>query len=58
MLIKKETANIFFNDIRHNKKIVFTNGCFDIIHAGHVDYLTKARKLGDTLIVDHAVKLA
>lgn len=33
------------------KKIVFTNGCFDIIHAGHVTYLEKARKLGDILIV-------
>lgn len=34
-----------------NKKIVFTNGCFDILHAGHVSYLQKARKLGDVLIV-------
>lgn len=33
------------------KKIVFTNGCFDIIHVGHIDYLSKARKLGDVLIV-------
>jgi D-beta-D-heptose 7-phosphate kinase/D-beta-D-heptose 1-phosphate adenosyltransferase len=33
------------------KKIVFTNGCFDIVHAGHVDYLKKARQLGDVLIV-------
>ena len=32
-------------------KLVFTNGCFDIIHSGHVDYLQKARLLGDTLIV-------
>ncbi|MBL4821414.1 MAG: D-glycero-beta-D-manno-heptose 1-phosphate adenylyltransferase, partial [Gammaproteobacteria bacterium] len=35
----------------HGEKIVFTNGCFDIIHAGHVGYLTQARKLGDRLIV-------
>ncbi|SDC21840.1 rfaE bifunctional protein, domain II [Desulfurella multipotens] len=34
-----------------NKKIVFTNGCFDIIHAGHVNYLQKAKQLGDVLIV-------
>ncbi len=34
-----------------NKKVVFTNGCFDILHAGHVDYLTKAKQLGDVLIV-------
>ena len=33
------------------KKIVFTNGCFDIIHAGHVDYLEKAKSFGDFLIV-------
>ncbi|WP_411376672.1 adenylyltransferase/cytidyltransferase family protein [Desulfurobacterium thermolithotrophum] len=31
--------------------MVFTNGCFDIIHAGHVDYLEKAKSLGDVLIV-------
>ncbi len=33
------------------KKIVFTNGCFDIIHIGHVRYLREARKLGDVLII-------
>ncbi|MEW6068910.1 MAG: D-glycero-beta-D-manno-heptose 1-phosphate adenylyltransferase [Nitrospirota bacterium] len=33
------------------KKIVFTNGCFDIIHIGHVRYLKEAKKLGDLLIV-------
>ena len=33
------------------KKIVFTNGCFDIIHLGHIDYLAKAADLGDKLIV-------
>jgi len=33
------------------KKVVFTNGCFDIIHRGHVDYLEKAKALGDILIV-------
>ncbi len=33
------------------KKIVFTNGCFDILHRGHVTYLNEARKLGDALIV-------
>ena len=35
----------------HGEKIVFTNGCFDIIHAGHVGYLAKAKELGDRLIV-------
>ena len=33
------------------KKIVFTNGCFDLLHAGHVQYLQKARKLGDLLVL-------
>lgn len=36
---------------KENKKIVFTNGCFDIIHQGHIDYLAKARDLGDKLII-------
>ncbi len=34
-----------------NKKVVFTNGCFDLIHAGHIDYLNKAKALGDVLII-------
>jgi D-glycero-beta-D-manno-heptose 1-phosphate adenylyltransferase len=34
-----------------NKKVVFTNGCFDILHAGHVDYLNKSKALGDVLIL-------
>jgi rfaE bifunctional protein nucleotidyltransferase chain/domain len=33
------------------KKVVFSNGCFDILHAGHVEYLTEARKLGDVLLI-------
>ena len=33
------------------KRIVFTNGCFEILHRGHVTYLTEARKLGDLLVV-------
>lgn len=33
------------------KKVVFTNGCFDMLHAGHVDYLNKAKAAGDVLIV-------
>jgi rfaE bifunctional protein nucleotidyltransferase chain/domain len=34
-----------------NKSIVFTNGCFDILHFGHIAYLSKARSLGDKLII-------
>ena len=33
------------------KKIVFTNGCFDIVHLGHIDYLEKAQHLGDKLVL-------
>jgi len=36
---------------REGKKVVFTNGCFDLIHAGHVDYLEKAKGFGDILVV-------
>jgi D-beta-D-heptose 7-phosphate kinase/D-beta-D-heptose 1-phosphate adenosyltransferase len=36
---------------REGKKVVFTNGVFDIVHRGHVEYLTKAKALGDVLLV-------
>lgn len=46
---------------KQKKKIVFTNGVFDLIHRGHIEYLTKAKSLGDTLIVglnsDKSVKI-
>lgn len=50
------------SDLKNSGKIiVFTNGCFDILHAGHVRYLSAAKSLGDTLIVglnsDISVKL-
>lgn len=35
----------------HGEKIVFTNGCFDLLHPGHVDYLSKSAELGDKLII-------
>src|SRR5215471_12656407 len=39
-------------DLRHSgKRIVFTNGCFDILHPGHIHTLTQAKALGDVLIV-------
>jgi len=44
---KKHSAMLRKND----KKIVFTNGCFDILHAGHVHYLEQAKELGDELVV-------
>jgi len=45
--IKKEISELK----KESKKIVFTNGCFDIIHAGHISYLNEAKALGDILIV-------
>lgn len=35
----------------HQRKVVFTNGCFDILHYGHISYLAQARQLGDMLVV-------
>ncbi|MBP5548726.1 MAG: D-glycero-beta-D-manno-heptose 1-phosphate adenylyltransferase [Bacteroidales bacterium] len=35
----------------NKKTVVFTNGCFDLVHRGHVDYLSRARDLGDMLVV-------
>jgi D-beta-D-heptose 7-phosphate kinase/D-beta-D-heptose 1-phosphate adenosyltransferase len=47
-----EQLQVALADARsHGERLVFTNGCFDIIHAGHVAYLEQARQLGDRLIV-------
>ena len=45
-----EALNKFLAENK-GKKIVFTNGCFDILHRGHVTYLAEARKLGDLLVI-------
>jgi D-glycero-beta-D-manno-heptose 1-phosphate adenylyltransferase len=50
-IISKENILPLVNEWKKNGKVVFTNGCFDILHLGHVDYLEKARKLGDKLIL-------
>lgn len=44
-------VNVRRKQRRLGRKVVFTNGAFDIIHRGHVEYLTKAKQLGDVLIV-------
>ena len=36
---------------KEGKKVVFTNGCFDLIHVGHVRYLSQAKELGDILVI-------
>ncbi len=50
-LSKEEMLDIRKELKKENKKVVFTNGCFDILHAGHVDYLNKAKEMGDILIL-------
>ena len=48
---REELAKIIEGLKREGKKIVFTNGCFDLLHAGHVTYLEEAREFGDVLVV-------
>ncbi len=51
-ILNKEAALKQVQDWQsEGKKIVFTNGCFDIVHLGHIDYLEKARNLGDKLVL-------
>jgi len=58
MILSESTQKLI--EKSKNKKIVFTNGCFDILHRGHVTYLNEAKNLGDILIVgvnsDESVK--
>ncbi len=52
MILEEKNLEAWFQDFRQTMdKLVFTNGCFDILHAGHVDYLQKARQLGNGLLV-------
>jgi len=51
MIIELKELLGLLEKVRGKKKIVFTNGCFDILHAGHADYLNKAKSLGDILVV-------
>jgi D-beta-D-heptose 7-phosphate kinase/D-beta-D-heptose 1-phosphate adenosyltransferase len=60
-VVTEEHLVILVQDAKaHGEKVVMTNGCFDIIHAGHIAYLEEAKKLGDKLIVaindDESVK--
>ena len=51
-VLTNSSLDIFFSKIRsENKKIVFTNGCFDIIHPGHIHVLSEAKLLGDILVI-------
>jgi len=51
ILSRGELAQVRRQLKAEGKRVVFTNGCFDILHRGHVDYLTKAKAQGDILIV-------
>lgn len=52
MLLKKELlADLTKTAKTNNRKVVFTNGVFDILHVGHVSYLEKAKQLGDILVL-------
>lgn len=62
MLLKRNSIAKLTKELKEKGKIiVFTNGCFDIIHSGHTKYLSEAKKLGDYLIVglnsDSSVKM-
>ncbi len=46
----KNNFEVFYSKTK-DKKIVFTNGCFDILHRGHLTYLNDAKKLGELLVV-------
>ena len=48
---KTKITNVISPLQNEGSKIVFTNGCFDLIHVGHVRYLTEAKKLGDILVI-------
>ena len=47
----KDNIQIINRIKAERKKIVFTNGCFDLLHVGHIRYLAQAKKLGDFLII-------
>ena len=47
----KDNIEIINRIKAERKKIVFTNGCFDLLHVGHIRYLAQAKKLGDFLII-------
>lgn len=52
MILSREELKKVREQLRtEKKKVVFTNGCFDLLHSGHVDYLIKSKQLGDVLIV-------
>jgi len=51
LLGRDELAALLKRERQQGRTVVFTNGCFDLLHAGHVRYLAQARALGDLLVV-------
>jgi len=52
IITDRENIKSIVSDLKgQGKKIVFTNGCFDLIHVGHVRYLAEAKKMGDVLVI-------
>lgn len=51
IMTEEALLSAFHNARRKGERIVMTNGCFDILHVGHVSYLAEARSLGDRLVV-------
>ncbi|WP_245168290.1 D-glycero-beta-D-manno-heptose 1-phosphate adenylyltransferase [Desulfobaculum xiamenense] len=50
-MLRREDAGARIAACRGDRRVVFTNGCFDILHAGHADLLARARERGDMLVV-------
>ncbi|MBU1003802.1 MAG: D-glycero-beta-D-manno-heptose 1-phosphate adenylyltransferase [Proteobacteria bacterium] len=50
-IVKRSELATRLGALRNTKRVVFTNGCYDILHPGHVDLLARARALGDLLVV-------
>ncbi|NLK49611.1 MAG: D-glycero-beta-D-manno-heptose 1-phosphate adenylyltransferase [Candidatus Cloacimonetes bacterium] len=51
ILTADQLAGILEDERQAGKRVVFTNGCFDLLHAGHAQYLEEARALGDILVL-------
>ena len=51
-ILERKEASILIEKLKsEGKKVVFTNGCFDILHVGHLRYLEQAREQGDILVI-------
>ncbi|MDX2431192.1 MAG: D-glycero-beta-D-manno-heptose 1-phosphate adenylyltransferase [Bacteroides sp.] len=51
LITPEEARSLITPEFREKNRIVFTNGCFDVLHRGHVYYLAKAREMGEVLVV-------